>query len=163
MAAFTGNLQQLQRRACGECRACCTTCAVNELDKPLNTPCVHLVPAGCGIYESRPQSCRTYDCAWLQGYLRDADRPDLTGIVWTFEKIDSFEGLLVHAMLMHEQIPIARINELYNLLRQRSVEKLILQIIPHDLRAGPRAKINGRPVGPGVYVAVEEAPNPSNP
>jgi len=129
---------------------------VNELDKPLNTSCVHLAPVGCGIYESRPQSCREYDCAWLHGHFREEDRPDKTGIVWSFESIDGFDGLLVHAMLMNADTALARVQPMYKELQQTSSHRLMLQIIPHDLRAGPRAKIHGRPVGPGIYVAVEE-------
>ena len=129
---------------------------MNELDKPLNTPCVHLAPIGCGIYESRPQSCRDYDCAWLHGHFSEEQRPDKTGIVWTFEQIDGFNGLLVHAMLMNAEVTLQRVQSMYAQLQRTSAHKLMLQIVPHDLRAGPRAKIHGRPVGPGVYVAVEE-------
>jgi hypothetical protein len=150
------NPPEQTRRACGECRACCTTCAVNELDKPLNTPCVHLVQIGCGIYERRPQSCRDYDCAWLHGHFGIEDRPDKTGIVWSFEQIDSFDGLLAHAMLMHDGVTLEQVQRMYQQLQRTSAHKLILQIIPHDLKAGPRAKIHGRPVGPGIFVAVEE-------
>ena len=151
------NSPQPVHRTCGECRACCTTCAVNELDKPLNTPCVHLAQIGCGIYESRPQSCRDYDCAWLHGHFADEHRPDKTGIVWSFEQIDGLEGLLVHAMLMRDDIPLERLLNLYNSLKRTSAHKLTLQIVPHDLRAGPRASIRGVPVKPGVFVAVEES------
>ena len=150
------NLPQPLGRACGECRACCTTCAVNELDKPLNTPCVHLAAHGCGIYENRPQSCRDYDCAWLHGHFAVEDRPDKTGIVWTFEQIEGMDGLLVHAMVMHDRVTMEQIQRMYHQLQRTSAHKLTLQIIPHDLRAGPRAKIHGKPVGPGIYVAVEE-------
>jgi hypothetical protein len=151
------NLPQPPRRTCGECRACCTACAVNELDKPINTPCKHLAPVGCGIYESRPQSCRDYDCAWLHGHFADEHRPDRTGIVWSFEQIDGFDGLLVHATLASPNISLERIEQLFNLLKRTSAHQLILQIIPHDLRVGPRANIHGRPVKPGVYVAVAES------
>jgi len=142
------------RRVCGECRACCTTCAVNELNKPLNTPCKHLCERGCAIYESRPSSCREYDCAWLQGYLAEKLRPDRCGIVWTFERIGGFNGLLAHAMVLDERVPLERVEYQYNMLRQAHREALMLQIIPHDLRAPAHAKINGRPLRPGVFLAV---------
>jgi Fe-S-cluster containining protein len=128
---------------------------VNELDKPLNTPCVHLCAIGCGIYEKRPQSCRDYDCAWLHGHFGIEDRPDKTGIVWSFEQIEGFAGLLVHAMIMNENVTIERIRQMFAQLQRTSAHQMMLQIIPHDLRAGPRARIHGKPVGPGVYVAVE--------
>ena len=145
------------QRSCDECTACCTTCAVVELGKPLNTPCPHVTARGCGIYDSRPGSCRAYDCAWLQGHLPEKYRPDRCGIVFTFERIDGFNGLLVHAMIMNDQVPLDRVEYLYNMLRQTMPQPLMLQIIPHDLRAPAHAKINGRPIRPGVYVAVEDA------
>ncbi|MBC8106796.1 MAG: hypothetical protein H7Z14_09425 [Anaerolineae bacterium] len=150
------NLPQPTRRTCGECRACCTTCVVPELDKPINTPCVHLVQLGCGIYETRPQSCRVYDCAWLHGHFADYERPDKTGIVWSFEEIEAFDGLLVHAMLLNGSVPLERVKTMYARLQKTCAYRLMLQIVPHDLRVAMREKIHGRPVGPGVYVAVAE-------
>ncbi|CAN5664426.1 hypothetical protein BH09PLA1_BH09PLA1_09810 [soil metagenome] len=129
---------------------------MNELDKPLNTPCVHLVQIGCGIYRSRPQSCRDYDCAWLHGHFAVEDRPDKTGIVWTFEQIEGFDGLLVHAMLTNATVTLDRVQTMYERLQKTSAHRLMLQIVPHDLHASPRAKIHGRAVGPGVFVAVAE-------
>ncbi len=33
----------------------------------------------CGIYSSRPQSCRDFKCAWLEGVGSHEDRPDKSG------------------------------------------------------------------------------------
>lgn len=145
------------RRACGECRACCTTCAVHEIDKPVNTPCQHLCERGCAIYESRPNSCRIYDCAWLQGYFSEKQRPDQCGIVWTFERVPEYtEGLLAHAMLLNEQVPMERVEYMFTALRQQHRESLILQIIPHDVRAPARANIQTRRLRPGVFLAISD-------
>ena len=149
-------LQQPSRRACGECKACCTTCVVPELDKGINTPCVHLVQTGCGIYETRPESCRIYNCAWLHGHFADYERPDKTGIVWSFEEIEGLDGLLVHAMILDGSVPLERVQTMYSRLQKSCAHRLMLQIIPHDLRISARAKIHGKPVGPGIYVAVAE-------
>jgi hypothetical protein len=52
---------------CDGCTACCKIMQVRELDKPDNTWCPHCtIGAGCRIYETRPQSCRTFSCVWLQ-------------------------------------------------------------------------------------------------
>lgn len=72
-------------RACGGCTLCCTALAVPELNKPNGVPCVHLTPEGCGIYEDRPESCRVFQCAWLQGAGPRDTRPDRTGGVITCE------------------------------------------------------------------------------
>jgi len=53
--------------SCGGCTACCKVMKVRELDKPANTWCRHCtIGVGCGIYATRPESCRVYECVWLQ-------------------------------------------------------------------------------------------------
>ncbi len=53
--------------SCGTCTLCCKTMKVHELDKPAHLWCAHCdVAKGCAIYETRPESCRIYDCLWLQ-------------------------------------------------------------------------------------------------
>lgn len=60
---------------------------VRELDKPVNQWCRHCrIGQGCGIYEERPQSCRTFECVWLQTQrgakpLGRELRPDATRVV----------------------------------------------------------------------------------
>ena len=79
-------------RDCGECIACCVYLKIPALDKPKLTHCQHLnlveevkentmqlsaqACGSCGIYEDRPQVCKTYACAWLLGGGRESDRPD---------------------------------------------------------------------------------------
>jgi len=89
-------------RHCGECTACCTLLGVPELGKGRYAPCEYEVGAvvdkdgvvvgttplpgakkGCGIYDTRPVSCRTFKCVWLQGLLPIEERPDKTGIIWS--------------------------------------------------------------------------------
>jgi hypothetical protein len=53
-------------RQCGSCTLCCKVLAVAELEKPGGVWCPHCRPGkGCGIYETRPQECRTFRCLWL--------------------------------------------------------------------------------------------------
>jgi uncharacterized protein len=53
--------------SCGTCTLCCKTMKVHELDKATHVWCRHCrIGAGCEIYETRPESCRIYDCLWLQ-------------------------------------------------------------------------------------------------
>ena len=74
-------------RSCGECRVCCTTHRVPELDKPEGVTCSSRQAAplpGCGRYETRPLSCAQYACLWRSGsdVLPSKDeRPDLSGII----------------------------------------------------------------------------------
>jgi hypothetical protein len=71
--------QNLPRR-CGACMACCTALAVAALEKPSGVRCPHAC-GGCRVYPTRPEECRTFACAWLQGLGRDEDRPDLAGVL----------------------------------------------------------------------------------
>lgn len=68
---------------CGECTACCTAYEIPELNKPAFTPCIHLTKSGCGIYDSRPETCRRFKCSWLNGKLGNdiTFRPDKLGLV----------------------------------------------------------------------------------
>lgn len=69
------------KRKCGACTLCCTALAVPELDKPNGVPCKHLTPTGCGIYDDRPDSCRAFECMYLQGEGDLTTRPDKVGAV----------------------------------------------------------------------------------
>ena len=53
-------------RACDGCTMCCKLLDVVALAKPAGAWCRHCTPGvGCGIYESRPGECRTFQCGWL--------------------------------------------------------------------------------------------------
>lgn len=55
-------------RACGTCSLCCKVFRVNEIEKPKDVWCPHCKPGnGCSIYETRPPTCRSFSCVWLQG------------------------------------------------------------------------------------------------
>lgn len=67
-------------RECGDCTACCTVMAVQELGKGMYRACEHVGGGGCSIYEDRPRSCRLWSCQWRLGEL-DGERPDRSGII----------------------------------------------------------------------------------
>ena len=54
--------QMRSTRECGECRECCTTMAVDELDKEAYVECNNLCSMGCKIYDTRPTSCKEFEC-----------------------------------------------------------------------------------------------------
>lgn len=83
---------------CDGCTVCCTLLAVEEIRKPPQKRCIYIeditpdsIPQSvergrCGIYESRPQSCREFECLWLQTQGTDAQmspktRPDRCGVM----------------------------------------------------------------------------------
>jgi hypothetical protein len=56
-----------QQRSCGACSLCCKLLPVAALGKPHDRWCDRCRPGdgGCSIYETRPQICRDFACAWL--------------------------------------------------------------------------------------------------
>lgn len=69
-------------RECGACDSCCMVLGVKPLEKPAYQRCSNQVTGGgCGIYENRPDPCRLYRCAWLEGFGEERDRPDRLGVV----------------------------------------------------------------------------------
>lgn len=62
---------------------CCRVMAVEDLQKPGGVLCAHARPGkGCGIYETRPHACRTFECVWLMDEeMPHRFRPDQTKVV----------------------------------------------------------------------------------
>lgn len=60
---------------------------VRELKKPANTWCTYCDKGqGCTIYDTRPESCRVYECVWLRTQTLDKPlapelRPDRSHVV----------------------------------------------------------------------------------
>lgn len=69
-------------RECGGCTECCYIIGVSTLDKGANEACPHAVEGvGCGIYETRPDACRTWDCGWLWELIPEHLKPSKIGAV----------------------------------------------------------------------------------
>jgi hypothetical protein len=73
-------------KTCGGCTACCVTVPVKEIGLAAFTRCPHLrsppeLATGCGIYQTRPRSCRQWSCSWLISDLPDKYKPSRIGIV----------------------------------------------------------------------------------
>jgi hypothetical protein len=73
-------------RECGDCTLCCTLLGVQDIDKPAQTKCEHECDSGCGIYETRPYSCKRFDCLWLKRLLPVWARPDKINVVFDVAK-----------------------------------------------------------------------------
>ncbi len=86
-------------RTCGDCQACCTVLPIKQLDKPAGTPCPKLCVQGCSIHKTRPEVCRDWNCAWINGQLGPNDRPDKSGVVIWTAALPSNTGMthVVHA------------------------------------------------------------------
>lgn len=60
---------------------------VDEIAKAPGEKCVHVCPKGCDIYQFRPNSCREFECVWLQlsdtpQRLPKKARPDRSGVMF---------------------------------------------------------------------------------
>lgn len=57
--------------------------AVEALGKPAGVTCDHVRQGkGCGIYDRRPNACRTFECVWLMDEeMPHRFRPDQTKVV----------------------------------------------------------------------------------
>jgi hypothetical protein len=92
-------------RDCGACVTCCRDLLINdpELKKPAFTLCQHCTGSGCGIYETRPSVCRSWNCVWRElGALPDALRPDRCGVMFDLDRVRPpghvFEELFISAI-----------------------------------------------------------------
>ena len=101
---------------------------VEALSKPMWQPCEHLCESGCARYESRPDECRTYHCAWMHGHGAPDERPDLIGMLLWFPSPGSAPGW-DSAILCAELEPGAadRADNWYRLVcwRQKSMQVVL--------------------------------------
>ncbi len=70
------------KRVCGGCTACCKTHLIYEISKPWGMWCSHCsIGKGCLIYADRPSGCQKFSCQWLLGFGKEEERPDRMKIV----------------------------------------------------------------------------------
>jgi hypothetical protein len=84
-------LQLVPGRECGSCTQCCIVPAIDkpEFQKEPASVCRHC-DNGCQIYETRPQTCRSYYCGWRWLEVFGDDwRPDQSGVFAQLEDNDS--------------------------------------------------------------------------
>lgn len=74
----------MEDRRCGNCTLCCKLVGVNELFKPEGKWCRFCtIGEGCRVYETRPFSCRGFECEWyMHPGLPEDLRPDNCKVVF---------------------------------------------------------------------------------
>ena len=76
---------------CGNCTLCCELPPLAEIGKKAGELCIYC-EEGCNRYETRPEPCKEFECAYYQVEVaNEALRPDRCGVM--FEKIE--ESLMV--------------------------------------------------------------------
>lgn len=106
-------------RDCDGCTACCKSVALPELNKKTNESCKH-ISGGCGIYETRPESCRSFQCAWLSemtGFKDKSMRPDRCGTVAAAGPTDHGRGMYFYSVWEDatDEDRIQSIMQMYNI------------------------------------------------
>jgi len=98
-----------EQRDCGDCHACCIYLPIPAGEvcpsaKPAGVVCHHLADHGCQIYQSRPATCRQFQCPWVTEKSWPVDwRPDRSGLLCLREEI----GNGISAALVYELEPDA--------------------------------------------------------
>lgn len=109
-------------RDCGKCRACCVEISVYErvpephaltILKPPRQPCEYLCDSGCALYHEprRPYGCRTFHCAWRDGWFGRQLRPDHSGVLVHITPDDLVgaglgPGLYAHVWLCKKDVSV---------------------------------------------------------
>ena len=84
-------------RECGPCNVCCVALTINdpELQKLQGYRCRNAQKdGGCSIYETRPDTCRSFFCGWRQlRWIRPSLRPDTSDVlVRLHNEVSSTDG-----------------------------------------------------------------------
>lgn len=117
-------------RNCGTCRACCTILAIEEFSKPANEACQHLCAGGCGVYETRPGTCYSFECMWLHGermeiFKADALRPDRCGVVFYPEPYNG-QTIMIAQLNRPRDINRATVKKAVNSLTARGMKVAVV-------------------------------------
>ena len=83
--AISDDLPLVAGRTCGSCNVCCVALTIDdpELQKAQGYRCRHAQrDNSCGIYRTRPDTCRTFHCGWRRlKWVRESLRPDTSGVL----------------------------------------------------------------------------------
>lgn len=80
------------KRTCGTCTLCCKVYGIPATDSAIGSWCKHCEPGkGCGIWETRPDFCRSFFCNWIMlDWLGEEWRPDVSKIVFTMDPASGY-------------------------------------------------------------------------
>jgi hypothetical protein len=81
-------------RPCAGCTKCCQWLVAEVAGHKFGdgTPCYFLRDQGCGIYESRPIGCRSFQCLWkIDLNIPEWLKPNLVDVIMKTERLGTFE------------------------------------------------------------------------
>jgi hypothetical protein len=106
-------LKQLApENGCGECRQCCYTLHIPDLDKPSRQWCRECDQGvGCKTFWKAPPVCKSWDCSWRASQKTDNPmpaelRPDKSGVILRGPEEGDPEGTIC----IHPNIPSDAVN-----------------------------------------------------
>ena len=115
--SMTEPSQISKKNTCDGCTLCCKLLEIPELNKPVNEYCsLCKVNSGCSIYNTRPQSCRDFNCLYITHNLTERLKPKNCHVV--FEKL---KDCPVYLALIDPDYPQA--------LESEAVKVLIMQLL----------------------------------
>jgi len=86
-------------KECDGCVACCSGGIIGEAHDAVfghGTPCAYLSESKCTIYETRPNSCRAYQCLYTQGVVPGLKNPKESGFFVTVLDKGASQYIKVH-------------------------------------------------------------------
>lgn len=137
-----------QPRQCQPCTACCDGWLVintTVIKACPGTPCQHISPAGCRIYEQRPVNpCRNFDCGWVRvdSPLPDWMRPDQSGAIVQFGEIKWQGHVLDLVVPVGGEVPERTLNWLMEFANRRQVPMVYAEhVISHGVFTGRKVMV----------------------
>ena len=91
---------------CGECTLCCKLIDVPWMNSPPLEYCSKCIPGeGCGIWDTVPEDCLEYQCAYNQMSNASVNlRPDRCHIIFEKTTDDIFTGLLEPGYALNKDV-----------------------------------------------------------
>lgn len=75
--------------SCGDCNACCSGAlggSAYGISFGNGAACAFLCDRKCSIYQSRPDVCQSYQCAWSQNLFIESLKPNVSNLLISVEQ-----------------------------------------------------------------------------
>ena len=86
----------IKKRECGNCSLCCEVMAVEDINKKEYQKCENQ-GLGCRIHNEKPDQCKSFACAWLEGNIPYDLKPDNVGFFVTSQGTEDYPLVSIHS------------------------------------------------------------------